>query len=70
MKALNLKKKNQKNGQLRNQGLFTTGKRTGEWKFYYDNGKLKEVGQFILGKRKGKWKLYDREGQETFKEYK
>lgn len=44
------------------QKVQSTGKATGEWKFYAVNGVLKETGYYRNGKEHGEWNKYDEQG--------
>ncbi|MBN2681874.1 MAG: hypothetical protein JXR58_05165 [Bacteroidales bacterium] len=47
------------NGLLTAEGILTdTGKKTGNWKFYYPSGEIMEEGEYKNNKRTGDWKFY------------
>ena len=44
-------------------GKFKSGKRVGEWEFYYDSGQLEYIGKYKDGKEDGEWEGYWDNGQ-------
>ncbi|MCU0433605.1 MAG: hypothetical protein MUC87_09155 [Bacteroidia bacterium] len=47
------------NGQIRVQGFYQHGEKTGEWCFYDRDGRLRSQGLMINGVREGVWYLTD-----------
>lgn len=47
---------------VKEEGRFTEGKKTGQWKTYYKSGKLKTIAQFKDGRQAGKFIEYFESG--------
>lgn len=43
--------------------LDSTGKRTGEWEFFYEDGKIKSRGKYNKSRKEGKWTYYYHSGK-------
>lgn len=50
-------------GQLKENGAYKAGKKTGQWTGYHHNGKIKLIGNFVDNKKSGEWKLFDDTGK-------
>jgi len=51
------------NGNLKMEGKFYWGDKTGVWKYYYENGKLESEGSWSNNKQDGLWKWYSENGE-------
>ncbi len=50
-------------GQVKAEGAYLNGRRTGEWITYYSvNGEKKSEGSYIHGKKQGEWRYYHSKG--------
>jgi len=48
--------------QVKSEGNFTNGVRTGFWKYYYSNGELMKEGSYTDGEADGYWNVYYENG--------
>lgn len=51
------------NGNIKESGNYTDGKKTGKWKYYHDNNILMSEGKYKNGKKDGVWKEYYKSGK-------
>ena len=54
------------NGNVRMQGNYKDGKRTGEWQAFFENGKLNSDEFFTEGQTDGKVTVYYENGQKMY----
>ena len=52
-----------KTGPLIKEGIYKEGKKTGEWKEYYNNGKLKSIYNYKSDKLFGAFKQFNEKGE-------
>jgi antitoxin component YwqK of YwqJK toxin-antitoxin module len=47
------------NGNIKSEGEYKNGKKTGKWKYYHENGKIEQEGSYnSKGNKQGKWIWY------------
>ena len=50
------------NGQVKEEGSFRNGEKSGKWTYYWQNGKKKTVGYYTKGKPSGTWTYFGKTG--------
>ncbi len=51
------------NGQLKAEGRYVDGERSGQWVFGYENGRTESIGKFEDGQRTGEWTFFRESGE-------
>jgi antitoxin component YwqK of YwqJK toxin-antitoxin module len=49
-------------GVTKEQGRYTGGLKTGEWRYFWKTGKLQVEGIYVRDKPHGEWRYYDEDG--------
>jgi len=57
------------NGQLKEEGAYTNGKRSGNWTEYSVLGKVRSIASFKNDAKHGKWMVWDDNGNKRFEMY-
>ena len=53
-------------GELKTDGYYKDGKKTGKWNTYYKvNGEKRSEGEYVNDKKEGLWRLYSSKGKLT-----
>ena len=51
------------NGEVKEEGAFRGGAKTGKWTFYWQDGTIKTEGFYVKGEPDGEWTYYDAKGR-------
>ena len=51
------------NGQLKEEGFYSSNKKMQRWKYWHENGMLKEEGLYHLNRKSGCWKSWNANGE-------
>lgn len=52
------------NGQVKEEGFYKNGEKTGLWVYYWQNGEKKVVGTYEKDQPQGTWVFFDEKGQQ------
>lgn len=47
------------NGQVKEEGAYRDGEKSGKWIYYWRNGNVQTVGYYTDGEPSGRWTYYD-----------
>lgn len=57
------------NGQVKEEGEYTNGKRSGNWTQYSELGEIRSIASFKSDTKHGKWMVWDEKGNKRFEMY-